>query len=66
MAGRVDGRKLKTGRMPSQNENWIYSRPRSGFGNPFCLSDMVYYLFHVPFIVKILFSGAFTNKNDRN
>lgn len=66
MAGRVDGRKLTTGRMPSQNENWIYNRPRSGFGSTFYLSDMVYYLFHIPFIVKILSSGAFTNKNDRN
>lgn len=38
----------------------------SGAGSTFCFSNMVYNLFHIPFIVKILCSGAFTNKNDRN
>lgn len=66
MAGRVGGGeqgqlecqlKMRTGFIPG---------PGGNLGVTFCLSSIAYYLFHVPFIVKTLPTGAFTNKNNKN
>ena len=54
------------GRTPPQNEDQLYKEAQVVLEAHSASQIMVYNLFHILFIVKILSSGAFTNKNDRN
>lgn len=62
MAGRVGSGDPKT-ECRLRTSTGFTVGPAVGLGATFCLSSVVYYLFHAPFTVKILSRGAFTNRN---